>query len=117
MPHERWGGVDRAEETWYNHGTTTIPTSSLGGLGCLQHLRGTGASFSRSLPITGRRFSTPIRGIRPPITMLLVASFADRPNLLKYEGKMHVCAARPSRVGMSKTCSDQAHAILHIASA
>src|SRR5712691_2202459 len=70
MPHERWGGVDRAEETWYNHGTTTISTSSLGGLGCLQHPQGIGASFSRSLPITGRRFSTPIRVIRPPITMV-----------------------------------------------
>ena len=33
MPRERWGGVDSAEETWYNHGTTTIPTSSLGGRG------------------------------------------------------------------------------------
>ena len=32
MPHERWGGVDRAEETWNNHGTTTISTSSLGGI-------------------------------------------------------------------------------------
>jgi len=59
--------VDSAEEPWYNHGTVTIPSPSLGGRGCLQHPPGTGVSFSRSLPITGRRFSTPIRAIRPPI--------------------------------------------------
>ena len=60
-----WGGVDSAKETWYNHGTTTIPPSSLGGLGCFQHLQGLGASPAESLPIPGRRFSTPIRGISP----------------------------------------------------
>src|SRR5215831_10973196 len=60
------------EEEWTARrcrGTTTAPShvhpSSLGGCGCLQPPPETGVSFSRSLPITGRRFSTPIRAIRP----------------------------------------------------
>ena len=65
-----------AEEEWTarrRRGTTTAPQQSpppsLGGRGCWQHPHGTGVSFSRSLPITGRRFNTPIRAIRRPTTM------------------------------------------------
>jgi len=42
----------------------------------------------------------------------LVASFADWSNLLNYEEKMYVCAARTSLGCPSKTCRDHAHAIL-----
>src|SRR5712691_10649192 len=47
----------------------------------------------------------------------LVASFADRHNLLKREEKMHAYAARTAMGCTSKTCGDHAHAILHAASA
>jgi len=47
----------------------------------------------------------------------LVASFSDRPHLLKHEEKMHVYAARTSLGCASKTCSDHAHVNLHAASA
>jgi hypothetical protein len=47
----------------------------------------------------------------------LVASFADRPNLLTYEEKMDVCAPRPSLGCPSTTCRDHAHTSLHAASA
>src|SRR5215510_7624078 len=61
--------MDSAEETWYNHGTATIPRPSLGGRGCWQHPRGTGVSSNRFLPITGTRFNVPIRAIRRPTTI------------------------------------------------
>jgi hypothetical protein len=32
------GGVDGAAETWYNHGTVTTPSPSLGGHRCWQHV-------------------------------------------------------------------------------
>ena len=53
----------------------------------------------------------------PGFTSELVASFADRHNLLKREEKMHAYAARPSFECTSKTGSDHAYFILHAGSA
>src|SRR5712691_7390438 len=39
----------------------------------------------------------------------LVASFAYRPNLLKYEEKTHACAASTPMERAGKTCGDHAH--------
>src|SRR6266852_2060833 len=47
----------------------------------------------------------------------LVASFADRYNLLKREKKMHAYAARPSPGCTSTTRSSHAHFIQHASSA
>src|SRR5215471_2936524 len=63
------GRVDSEEEPWYNHGTVTILSPSLGGRRCWQHPHGTGVSFSTSLPITGSRFNALIRATRRPTTM------------------------------------------------
>jgi hypothetical protein len=47
----------------------------------------------------------------------LVASFANRPNLLKYEAKTHACATETPLERMGKTCGAPAHAILHTGTA
>jgi hypothetical protein len=41
----------------------------------------------------------------------LVASFANRPNLLKYEQKTHICAASTSLGRAGKTYGDHAQAV------
>lgn len=54
------------------------------------------------------------------ITLLvgeLVASFASRPNLLKYEQKTQVCAASPPLKRTGKTYGDHAHAVPRSAAA
>ena len=48
--------------------------------------------------------------VRPPM-IELVASFADRPNLLKCEEETHISAARTSLECTSKTGDNHAHSV------
>jgi hypothetical protein len=49
--------------------------------------------------------------------MELVASFANRANLLKYEEKTHICASSSPIERTSKTCGDYAHSVLRSSTA